>query len=85
MNENAIYHELNKIFRNIFDDDSLVVTPDTSAKDIPEWDSFNHINITVASELRFGVKFRSSELDELQSVGDFVQLIRQKLATGSPV
>lgn len=45
-----------------------------------EWDSFNHINIVVASEMRFGVSFRSSELEDLKNVGDFVALIRDKKA-----
>ena len=49
------------------------------AKDIAEWDSFNHINILVASEMRFGVRFTSAEVETLNNVGDFVRLIQEKL------
>jgi len=79
MDKKSICSSLNEIFREIFDDDQLIITLDTTAKDIPEWDSFNHIYIIIASETRFGVKFRSSDLDELRNVGDFVQLIHDKL------
>jgi len=60
MDEGAIYAKLNEIFRDIFDDDSVVLTPDTNADDIPEWDSFNHVNITVACEAAFGIRFKSA-------------------------
>lgn len=82
MDETDIYSALQEIFRDIFDDDDIVLAATTSASDIPEWDSFNHVNIIVASEMRFGVRFRASELDELKNVGDFVQLIEAKLASG---
>jgi acyl carrier protein len=78
MNQADIYATLNEIFRDVFDDPSLSVTPDMSAKDIPEWDSFNHINIVVAAEQRFGVKFRTAEIDALETVGGFVELIARK-------
>jgi acyl carrier protein len=74
-----IYEGLTTIFRQVFDDSEIVATPELSAHDVAEWDSFNHINIVVASEMRFGVSFRSSELEELRNVGDFVALLEQKL------
>lgn len=80
MNETEIYNALNDIFREVFDDETLAVTGEMSAADIPEWDSFNHINIIVASEMRFGVKFRTAELDQLQNVSDFVELLQGKLS-----
>jgi acyl carrier protein len=82
MDQADIYTGLQDIFRDIFDDDEITLTAATSAADIPEWDSFNHVNIIVASEMRFGVKFRAAELDELKNVGDFVQLVQQKLNGG---
>ena len=78
MDRPDIYAALNEIFRDVFDDPSLVVRPEMSAKDIPEWDSFNHINIIVAAEQRFGVKFRTADIDGLKSVGEFVDLIARK-------
>lgn len=79
MNEQQIYATLTEIFHEMFDDESLVVTPELSAQDVPEWDSFNHINIIVATEMRLGVKFKASEIDELKNVGEFVRLIMDKL------
>jgi acyl carrier protein len=73
-----IYDALNGIFRNVFDDPNLSVNPEMSAKDVPEWDSFNHINILVAAEIHFGIKFRTSEIGGLKNVGDFADLIARK-------
>ena len=80
MDEQKIYAKLTDIFRDIFDDDALVLTPNTTAADIPDWDSANHINITVASESAFGIQFNSSELEELRNVGDLVATIKRKTA-----
>lgn len=79
MEENAIYAKLTEIFRDIFDDDDIVLTPETTAADIPEWDSFNHVNIMVACEAAFGIRFKGSELEELRNVGELVHVIEQKL------
>lgn len=80
MTEQEVYETLNEIFRDIFDDDSIEITAQTSARDIPEWDSFNHINIIVASEMKFGVKFRTSEIEGLADVGEFARLILERAA-----
>jgi acyl carrier protein len=77
-----VYAALQDIFRDIFDDDEIELEPTTSAADIPEWDSFNHVNIIVASEMKFGVKFLAAELDDLKNVGDFVALVQKKLNGG---
>ena len=79
MEESEIYRKLNTIFRDIFDDDRIVVTPETTAKDIEEWDSFNHINLIATIESRFHIRFKTAELEELHSVGHLVQIIRRKL------
>ena len=78
MTQADTYDVLNEIFRNVFDDPEMVVTPEMSAEDVPEWDSFNHINILVAAEMRFGVKFGTAEIDALRNVGDFAALIERK-------
>jgi len=78
MQEPEIYERLAQIFRDVFDDDSIVLTPETTAEDIAEWDSFNHMNITVACEPVFGIRFKAAELEELRNVGELVQIIKQK-------
>jgi acyl carrier protein len=74
-----IYAQLTEIFRNLFDDDSIVLTPETTAADITEWDSFNHINLIVATEVRFGIKFKTAEIESLHNVGHLVDIIAAKL------
>ena len=74
-----IYAQLTPIFHDIFDDDTLVLTPELTAAEVPEWDSFNHINLIVAIEQRFKIKFQTAELEQLHSVGHLVSLIETKL------
>jgi acyl carrier protein len=74
----AIYAKLTQIFRDVFDDETIELSPETTAADIPEWDSMNHVSITVASEVAFGIKFSSSEVEELRNVGELVAAISRK-------
>jgi acyl carrier protein len=75
-----VWSRLTSIFHDIFDDDSIVLTRETTASDIQDWDSFNHINLIVAVEARFGIKFKTAELESLRNVGHLVDLIEAKLA-----
>jgi acyl carrier protein len=82
MSEQMIYTVLTDIFRDVLDRQDLDLRPSLTAIEVPEWDSFAHVNIIVAAEMRFGVKFRTGELGELHNVGNFVTLIRSKLPPG---
>ncbi|HAF94182.1 acyl carrier protein [Stutzerimonas balearica] len=82
MNEKDILNALTEVFRDVFDDDNIVLTPDTTANDIDGWDSQTHVLLIVAAEQRFGVKFRTAELESLKNVGHFAELIRAKLDRG---
>jgi len=82
MSRDDVYDALTEILRDVFDNQRVVATPDLSAKDVPEWDSFNHINIVAAAELRFNVKFRTSEIEGLRNVGEFAALIERKRRSG---
>jgi acyl carrier protein len=75
-----IYAQLTSIFRDLFDDETLVLTPPLTAADIPEWDSFNHINLIVAIESQFKIKFLTAELESLHTVGHLATLTAAKLA-----
>jgi acyl carrier protein len=72
--------KLTTIFRDIFDDDSITLRPEMTAADVDEWDSFNHINLIVATEAKFGIKFQTAEIESLKNVGHFEDLIAKKLA-----
>ena len=80
MQQHDIYTELTTIFHDLFDDDTIVLSPGLTAADVPEWDSFNHINLIVAIEARFGVKFQTAELESMQTVGHLADLVQSKLA-----
>ena len=71
---------LTEVFRDVFDDDSLVINDSTSAEDIPDWDSQNHVQLILAVEQRFGIRFRTAEIETLKNVGDLVALIDRKVA-----
>ena len=79
MTDAEILQRLTGIFREVFDDDTLVLTEATTAEDVEEWDSFNHINIIVATEASFRVKFQTAEIEGLKNVGHLVALIQRKL------
>jgi len=78
MNEREILQALTQVFHDVFDDDDIVLTPETTADDIDGWDSQTHVLLIVAAEQRFGIKFRTAELESLQNVGHFAQLIQTK-------
>ena len=80
MTETEILHTLNQVFRDVFDDDDIALTTKTTAEDIEGWDSQAHVNLIVAAEVRFGIRFRTAELESLHDVGEFARLIRTKLA-----
>ena len=62
----------------MFDDDSINVTPELSAKDVDGWDSLTHIRLMLSVEKAFKVKFTTSEIGNLKNVGDLVALIKQR-------
>lgn len=80
MQQQEIYSQLTIIFHDVLDDDTIVLTPTLSAEDVEDWDSFNHINLIVAIESRFGIKFLTAELESMQTVGHLADLIQTKLA-----
>lgn len=75
MENQEIYERLNNVFRDVFDDESIVVKPETTANDIEDWDSLEHINLVVAVEQEFGMKFNMNEVTTMKDVGDMVKII----------
>lgn len=82
MTNNKLMLELTDVFQDLFDDPNLQITPETTATDIPDWDSVNHINLVIAVEMRFKVKFHAAEIEELKNVGDLLKLIERKQSAG---
>lgn len=80
MNQQTILSDLSEIFNSILDRDDLELTPETHAGDIEEWDSLSHIQIIVAIEKYYKIKFTSIEIQSWKNVGDMLTLISQKVA-----
>ncbi len=75
-----ILEQLQPIFQNVLDQPDLVITRQSDAASVEDWDSLAHVNIVTAIERHFKVKFALGELQELKNVGDMVDLIKAKLA-----
>ena len=80
MTEAQIYSGLTEVFHEVFGDDSLRLTPQTSASDVKGWDSVKMVSIILGVEQHFSVKLRSREVDKLGTVGDLADLLKAKLA-----
>lgn len=73
--EDRIHAALSTIFSDVFLRDDIEISNDLSARDVEDWDSFKHIEIVMACEEAFGMKFTSAELDNLSTLGDMVKVI----------
>lgn len=71
---------LQEVFQDVFDDDEIEITRETTAEDIDAWDSLTHVQLIVAVEREFGVKFSTVEVMKMKNVGEFIDLIDKKLS-----
>jgi acyl carrier protein len=75
-NMDETIERLQKVFRDVFDNDELVITPETTAADIDDWDSINHVNLVLAVEREFKVRLSSSKIAGLKNVGELANLLK---------
>ena len=79
--------DVQAIFRDVFEDDGMVIADQMTADDVERWDSLEHINLIVAVEKQFGIRFTTAEMANLkspdQNVGTFIDLIDSKIETGN--
>ena len=80
MSREEAYGKLNEVFRDVFDDDEITVNDRTTADDIEDWDSLEHINLVVAVEKAFGIKFNMGEVNKMKNVGEMVDIILQRVS-----
>ncbi|RKS96275.1 acyl carrier protein [Chryseobacterium defluvii] len=78
MDKNEILAKLTTIFHEELDNEHIVLNFETTAEDIEEWDSLSHIQLIVAVEKAFGVRFTSSEIQSWQNVGEMIDCIVAK-------
>ena len=78
MNRNEVLKKLNVIFRDVFDDDSIVINDRTTSNDIEEWDSIEHINLIGAVEDEFSMRFKMKEVSGMKNVGEMAEIICER-------
>ena len=71
--------DIQEVFRQILDDPTLVITRESNASTVPDWDSLAHVNLVTVIEKKYKIKFALSELQDLKNVGDMIDLIEAKL------
>ena len=79
MDRNEILKKVNAIFIDILDDENIVLTYETTANDVEDWDSLNHIQLVVAIEKQFKIRFTSREIQSWNNVGEMVNSVSLKL------
>ncbi|MDC1253003.1 acyl carrier protein [Amylibacter sp.] len=79
MNRDKVFYVVQSIFRDIFDEEELIINDSTNSDDIEDWDSLNHINLVSSIEREFKIKFALGELLELKDVGAMIELMLKKL------
>lgn len=80
MTSDDLLQQLNSIFRRVLDDEGIVMTSQTTAAEVPGWDSLSHVQLVVAVEKHFKIKFTSKEIFSFKNVGDMCDAIRKKQA-----
>ena len=80
MDGREIFARLNKVFQEVFDDPSIRLTPQTTADDIEDWDSLEHINLIAAVEQEFGMKFTMGQVVTMKNVGEMADIIMSQIA-----
>lgn len=78
MEKQEILSQVEEIFRDVLDNEEIVLTAMTTANDIEDWDSLTHIQLIVAIEKHFGIKFTSKEILSWANVGEMVDCIASK-------
>ena len=78
MMREEVFEKVNEIFRDIFEDDTIVVTDITTTADIEDWDSYEHINLINAIEQTFSMKFTMGQVVSMKNVGEMVDILMEK-------
>ena len=79
MTREEVYEILNGIFQEVFDDEEITVNDSTTADDIEDWDSLEHINLIVAIEKKYNIKFNMGEVNKFKNVGEMVDRILERV------
>ena len=83
MTREEVQAQLTEIFRKLFKNPELILNDELTAKDVKGWDSLNHINLIVATEKSFKIKFTTKEIQGLPNVGKLIDVIHTKITSGA--
>ena len=78
MTRAEIYKRLTEVFRDVFDDETIEINDNTTANDIQDWDSIEHITLVGAVENEFGIRFKMGEVSTMKNVGEMVDIIASR-------
>jgi acyl carrier protein len=76
----SVQQQILELFRKVFQQKDLQLVPEMMTGDIPGWDSFKNVEILLACEETFAIRFRSKEIDQIRSIGDLIAMCEQKTA-----
>ena len=76
-------HRLKEVFLDVFDDEEIELSRSTTAADVEDWDSLMHVNLVLATERAFDIRFSSTEVAQLVDVGELIDLVEAKKVDGS--
>ncbi|MCQ2522955.1 MAG: acyl carrier protein [Lachnospiraceae bacterium] len=79
MSRLEVFEKLQEIFADVFDDDTIELTDETNSNDIEDWDSLEQINLIVAIETEFSIKFQMGEVSKIKNVGEMADLILERI------
>jgi acyl carrier protein len=85
VNRQDIVRDIAEIIRDVVDRQDLIVDENTTADGVESWDSFNHINIVVAIEAHFRIKFVTAEIEQLKNVGELISLVSVRIGLRDPL
>lgn len=80
LTKEGVLAQVNEIFRDVLENDNLVIKNETTADDVEEWDSLTHLQLVVAIEKHFNIRFTSSEIINFSNVGEMCEGILEKIA-----
>ena len=78
MNRELLWERLSEVFRDVFDDEDIMIDEWTTSEDIEDWDSLEHINLIEAVEQEFRMKFKMKEVSGMKNVGEMAEIIFER-------
>ena len=79
MSKQEVMQKLQEIFREVFDDDTIEINENTTANDIDEWDSLEHITLIGTVEKSFKMRFKMKEVSSMKNVGEMAEIILERI------